>query len=113
MKFFYKENRSSEFKGYFDKITNICCIGAGYVGGPTCSVIAYKCPNIQVNVVDISQVRINAWNSSNLPIYEVLHLELYYRSFLYFVSYITVDLSILKHEPERERFLRSGYFLAF
>lgn len=52
-------------------IKNICCIGAGYVGGPTCSVIAYKCPHIEVNVVDLSQERINAWNSPNIPIYEV------------------------------------------
>ena len=63
--------RKSEFKAYFSEITSICCIGAGYVGGPTCSVIAHKCPHIQVNVVDISQERIDAWNSSNLPIYEV------------------------------------------
>jgi UDPglucose 6-dehydrogenase len=52
-------------------IKTICCIGAGYVGGPTCSVIAFKCPHIQVHVVDISSERINAWNSSKLPIYEV------------------------------------------
>ena len=36
------------------KITNICCIGAGYVGGPTMAVIALKCPNIKVTVVDIT-----------------------------------------------------------
>ena len=55
------------------KITNICCIGAGYVGGPTMAVIAQKCPNIKVTVVDVNENRINAWNSSNeeeLPIYE-------------------------------------------
>ncbi|MCJ7467583.1 MAG: nucleotide sugar dehydrogenase, partial [Maribacter sp.] len=55
------------------KITKICCIGAGYVGGPTMSVIAKKCPHIQVTVVDINQNRINAWNDTNLdnlPIYE-------------------------------------------
>ena len=40
------------------------------MGGPTCVVIAYKCPEIQVTVVDISQARINAWNSDELPIYE-------------------------------------------
>lgn len=51
-------------------VTNICCIGAGYVGGPTCSIIAYKCPHIKVTVVDINQDRINAWNSDSLPIYE-------------------------------------------
>lgn len=54
-------------------IKNICCIGAGYVGGPTMSVIAYKCPNIKVTVVDLNQDRINAWNDedlNNLPIYE-------------------------------------------
>jgi len=51
-------------------VRKVCCIGAGYVGGPTCSVIAYKCPEIQVTVVDISRPRINAWNSDKLPIYE-------------------------------------------
>ena len=48
----------------------ICCIGAGYVGGPTMAVIAKHCPNIRVTVVDLSQPRIDAWNSSKLPIYE-------------------------------------------
>jgi len=51
-------------------IKNICCIGAGYVGGPTMAVIAQKCPHIKVNIVDINQQRINDWNSDNLPIYE-------------------------------------------
>lgn len=54
-------------------IKNICCIGAGYVGGPTMAVIAQKCPHIKVTVVDVNESRINAWNSSNdddLPIYE-------------------------------------------
>lgn len=56
-----------------NEITNICCIGAGYVGGPTMAVIALKCPNIKVTVVDKNEERINAWNSidlENLPIYE-------------------------------------------
>ena len=55
------------------KIKNICCIGAGYVGGPTMSVIAFKCPNIKVTVVDLNEARIAAWNDENLgnlPIYE-------------------------------------------
>jgi len=55
------------------KIRNICCIGAGYVGGPTMSVIASKCPEIKINVVDINQSRIDLWNDKNLdklPIYE-------------------------------------------
>ncbi len=55
------------------KIKNICCIGAGYVGGPSMAVIALKCPNIQVNVVDVNQRRIDMWNESDLnklPIYE-------------------------------------------
>nr|CAG4638351.1 EOG090X03RJ [Cyclestheria hislopi] len=51
-------------------IKKICCIGAGYVGGPTCSVIAYKCPDIRVTVVDRSETRIHQWNSPKLPIYE-------------------------------------------
>lgn len=52
-------------------ISKICCIGAGYVGGPTCSVIALKCPDIRVTVVDLSTERISQWNSEKLPIYEV------------------------------------------
>lgn len=51
-------------------IRKICGIGAGYVGGPTCSVIALKCPEIQVTVVDKSKERIAQWNSEKLPIYE-------------------------------------------
>lgn len=51
-------------------IRNILCIGAGYVGGPTMAVIAAKCPQYKVTVVDISKERIAAWNSDELPIYE-------------------------------------------
>lgn len=52
------------------KVTKIACIGAGYVGGPTCSIIAYKCPEIQVTVVDLNHNRIKQWNSDKLPIFE-------------------------------------------
>ncbi len=55
------------------KIKNICCIGAGYVGGPTMSVIAQKCPQVKVTVVDINEQRIADWNDENLdklPIFE-------------------------------------------
>jgi UDPglucose 6-dehydrogenase len=52
------------------KVSNICCIGAGYVGGPTMAMIAYQCPHISVNVVDLNEKRIAAWNSDELPIYE-------------------------------------------
>ncbi|MDQ7962246.1 UDP-glucose 6-dehydrogenase [Flavobacterium lindanitolerans] len=55
------------------KITKICCIGAGYVGGPTMAVIAQKCPDIKVTVVDLNEARIAAWNdedTNNIPIYE-------------------------------------------
>lgn len=52
-------------------ISKICCIGAGYVGGPTSSVLALKCPDIQMTVVDQSKERIEQWNSEKLPIYEV------------------------------------------
>ena len=39
-------------------IKNICCIGAGYVGGPTMSVIALKCPHLNVVVVDANPEKI-------------------------------------------------------
>ena len=54
------------------KIKNICCIGAGYVGGPTMAVIALKCPNYNVTVVDANKEKIKAWNGplDQLPVYE-------------------------------------------
>ena len=48
----------------------ILCIGAGYVGGPTMAVIAHKCPQYKVTVVDINPTRIAEWNSDHLPIFE-------------------------------------------
>jgi UDPglucose 6-dehydrogenase len=48
----------------------ITCLGAGYVGGPTMAMIAAKCPDIEVTVVDPNKARIDAWNSDRLPIYE-------------------------------------------
>lgn len=54
-------------------VKSICCIGAGYVGGPTMAVLALKNPEIKITVVDVNQERINAWNDSNLdllPVYE-------------------------------------------
>jgi len=48
----------------------ICCIGAGYVGGPTMAVIANKASDTMVTVVDIDETRIAEWNSDKLPIYE-------------------------------------------
>jgi UDPglucose 6-dehydrogenase len=50
--------------------TDVLCIGAGYVGGPTMAVIADRCPRVRVNVVDVNAARIAAWNSDHLPIYE-------------------------------------------
>ena len=54
------------------QIKNICCIGAGYVGGPTMAVIALKCPDIKVTVVDINSNKIKSWNGplDQLPVYE-------------------------------------------
>ena len=55
------------------KIKKICCIGAGYVGGPTMAVIADKCPHLDIHVLDINEEKIKSWNSSDLsllPIYE-------------------------------------------
>lgn len=51
-------------------MTNILCIGAGYVGGPTMAVLAKHCPQHRIVVVDINEARIAAWQSDNLPIYE-------------------------------------------
>ena len=54
------------------EIKNICCIGAGYVGGPTMAVIAQKNPQVDITVVDANNEKIKAWNGSleKLPVYE-------------------------------------------
>ena len=55
------------------EIKNICCIGAGYVGGPTMAVFADKCPHLNISVVDKNPQRVRDWNSNDfnkLPIYE-------------------------------------------
>ena len=52
------------------QLLTICCLGAGYVGGPTMAMIAAKCPDIHVTVCDPNENRIAAWNSAALPVYE-------------------------------------------
>ena len=52
------------------EVKEILCLGAGYVGGPTMAVIAEKCHDINVTVVDLNEDRIKAWNSDSLPVYE-------------------------------------------
>ena len=82
------------------EIKNICCIGAGYVGGPTMSVLADKCPEIQINVVDLNALRIEEWNSedlSKLPIYEPGLKEIVERcrgKNLHFTSEVNKNISI-------------------
>ncbi len=49
---------------------NILCIGAGYVGGPTMAMIAAKCPQYKITVVDVMEEKIKAWQTDDLPIYE-------------------------------------------
>ncbi|MBI4083252.1 MAG: nucleotide sugar dehydrogenase [Candidatus Lambdaproteobacteria bacterium] len=51
-------------------VTNIVCIGAGYVGGPTMAVIADRCPEVNVTVLDVDPQRIARWNSGSLPVFE-------------------------------------------
>ena len=69
------ESQESKYIGRVLGLMRICCIGAGYVGGPTMAMIAQKCPDLTVAVVDLNQERIDAWNSDDLPIYEPGLLE--------------------------------------
>ena len=55
---------------------HLLCIGAGYVGGPTMAMIAHKCPQYKVTIVDINAEKIAAWQTDDLPIYEPGLLEL-------------------------------------
>ncbi|KAH8679100.1 udp-glucose 6-dehydrogenase [Tricladium varicosporioides] len=52
------------------EVENICCVGAGYVGGPTAAMIAFQNPHIKVTVVDRDSTRIDQWKSKHLPIHE-------------------------------------------
>ncbi|CAK5085181.1 unnamed protein product [Meloidogyne enterolobii] len=61
---------NNSYKESIGEIKRITCIGAGYVGGPTSAMIAFKCSDITVTVVDMNQEKIDQWNSDNLPIYE-------------------------------------------
>ncbi|KAH6889311.1 hypothetical protein B0T10DRAFT_487719 [Thelonectria olida] len=65
-------NGSLESNGFKEdiKVKKICCVGAGYVGGPTAAVVAFQNPHIQVTVVDLNTTRIRRWNSQHPPIYE-------------------------------------------
>ncbi|VDM02187.1 unnamed protein product [Schistocephalus solidus] len=62
--------RNSSLQISTPTVKKICCIGAGYVGGPTSAVIALKCPEVQVFVCDCSQKRIDAWKTDELPLKE-------------------------------------------
>ena len=61
------------------KIRKICCIGAGYVGGPTMSVIADKCSDLEIRVVDINKERIAAWNDKDLSKLPILNTSTKHR----------------------------------
>ena len=98
-----------------DSIKNICCIGAGYVGGPTMAVIAKKCPHINVNVVDINEQRILAWNSldlSKLPIFEpglseiikdCRNKNLYFSKYKQIALADMIFISLILHKNTRNR----------
>lgn len=60
-------------------VKNICCVGAGYVGGPTCAVIALKCQHIRVCVVDSNTEKIKQWQTDDLPIYEVFNFIIIFK----------------------------------
>ena len=102
------------------KIKNVCCIGAGYVGGPTMAVFADKCPNIKFVVVDKNQYRIDGWNSKNskaLPVFEPGLEEIIRRTRgrnLFFTSDLCKSISdsdmifISVNTPTKEKGLGAG-----
>ena len=97
-------------------VKKICCIGAGYVGGPTMAVFANHCPNIKITVVDINQKRIDAWNSDNfknLPVNTVFAIDQFLMrggSVVIFSSPLDVtsqsdNISIIPHKSGLEDWL--------
>ncbi len=104
-----------------NKIKNICCLGAGYVGGPTMAVLANKCPDINIFVTDVDKEKIKKWNSDNLaelPVFEPGLDELVSKNRnknLFFTS--DIESSIRKADiifisvntPTKEHGLGAGY----
>ena len=102
-------------------IKKICCIGAGYVGGPTMSVIAEYCPEIKVTVVDVNEDKINSWNNedcSKIPVYEKgldLLIKKNRNKNLFFTTDIKKSISeadiifISVNTPTKKRGLGAGY----
>jgi len=66
----HTHSKTTMITSMYKSPVKICCIGAGYVGGPTMAMIAKQCPDIDVHVVDLNQARIDQWNSDDLPVYE-------------------------------------------
>lgn len=95
------------------EIKKICCIGAGYVGGPTCSVIAHMCPEIRVTVVDVNESRINAWNSPTLPIYEVNYIlnSFVFMRIVFLLCWLTILYTLLYdiYGYNQLQWIRSGW----
>ena len=101
-------------------IKNICCIGAGYVGGPTMAVMAKHCEDLEINVVDMDIAKIRLWNSENLddlPIYEPGLSEIikeYRNKNLYFSTNIEKHISeadmifISVNTPTKKRGIGAG-----
>ena len=81
----------------FDKV--VCCIGAGYVGGPTMAVLAKHSPKVKFYVADIDKRRIDAWNSEELPIYEP-QLDEYIKSYRGKNLFFTTDVDTAIKESE-------------
>jgi UDPglucose 6-dehydrogenase len=81
--------------------TKICCIGAGYVGGPTMAVVADKCPNLEITIVDLDKEKIAKWNGDldQLPIFEPGLKEIVDRNRNKNLFYSTdIDTAILESE---------------
>lgn len=55
---------------YLMEICQVGCLGAGYVGGPSMAVMAAKCPELLIKVLDVNPIQIEKWNSDSLPVYE-------------------------------------------
>jgi UDPglucose 6-dehydrogenase len=108
-------------KAITNKIKKICCIGAGYVGGPTMAVIAAHCSDIEVSVVDINEEKIKGWNNSNLdllPVFEPGLKEVISRcrnKNLFFTTNIPNSIEeadmvfISVNTPTKEKGLGAGY----
>ena len=86
-----------------NKIKNICCIGAGYVGGPTMAVIADQCPELKINnICSDCDLRLldndcSLLDMNNIELYHNIFIECENNKYIHFLALLNLHIKIKVH----------------